>query len=95
MILIYSGISGAVLNPRFLVRIALPPWKVRLIADKRPHLETKNPYFRLIHETWFCEKILAEFGVEPEQGFNRKRACSGGSRKRGVAFEEERKGDHH
>jgi fructose-1,6-bisphosphatase III len=39
-----------------------------LIADKRPHLETKNPYFRLIHETWFCEKILAEFGVESEQG---------------------------
>jgi fructose-1,6-bisphosphatase-3 len=39
-----------------------------LIADKRPHLETKNPYFRLIHETWFCEKILAEFGVETDQG---------------------------
>jgi fructose-1,6-bisphosphatase III len=39
-----------------------------LIADKRPHQETKNPYFRLIHETWFCEKILAEFGVETDQG---------------------------
>ena len=39
-----------------------------LIADKRPHHETKNPYFRLIHESWFCEKILAEFGVEPAQG---------------------------
>ncbi len=39
-----------------------------LIADKRPHHETKNPYFRLIHEAWFCEKILSEFGVETEQG---------------------------
>jgi fructose-1,6-bisphosphatase III len=39
-----------------------------LIADKRPHHETKNPYFRLIHETWFCEKILGEFGVETDQG---------------------------
>ncbi len=39
-----------------------------LIADKRPHHETKNPYFRLINEVWFCEKILAEFGVETEQG---------------------------
>ena len=39
-----------------------------LIADPRAHIETKNPYFRLIHESWFCEKILAEFGVDPAQG---------------------------
>jgi fructose-1,6-bisphosphatase-3 len=39
-----------------------------LISDKRPHQETKNPYFRLIHEPWFCDKILGEFGVEPDQG---------------------------
>jgi fructose-1,6-bisphosphatase III len=39
-----------------------------LISDQRPHQETKNPYFRLIHEAWFCDKILAEFGVEPDQG---------------------------
>jgi fructose-1,6-bisphosphatase-3 len=39
-----------------------------LISDKKTHTETKNPYFRLIHEPWFCDKILAEFGVEPEQG---------------------------
>ncbi|MBV8142519.1 MAG: fructose-bisphosphatase class III [Verrucomicrobia bacterium] len=39
-----------------------------LIADKRSHQETKNPYFRLIHESWFCEKILAEFGVDPAHG---------------------------
>jgi len=39
-----------------------------LISDHRPHQETKNTYFRLIHEPWFCDKILAEFGVEPDQG---------------------------
>lgn len=39
-----------------------------LIADKATHEETKNPYFRLIHEAWFCEKILAEFGVDPDHG---------------------------
>lgn len=39
-----------------------------LIADKAPHEEHKNPYFTLIHEAWFCEKILAEFGVDPEDG---------------------------
>jgi fructose-1,6-bisphosphatase III len=39
-----------------------------LISDKRPHHESKNPYFRLIHEPWFCDKILAEFDVEREQG---------------------------
>jgi fructose-1,6-bisphosphatase III len=39
-----------------------------LVSDKRTHTETKNPYFRLIHETWFCDKILSEFGMETEQG---------------------------
>lgn len=39
-----------------------------LIADERPHDEVKNPYFSLIHEVWFCEKILTEFGVDPEHG---------------------------
>lgn len=38
------------------------------IADKRSHHETKDPYFALIHEPWFCEKILAEFGVDPASG---------------------------
>jgi fructose-1,6-bisphosphatase-3 len=36
------------------------------IADKSTHDETKNPYFELIHEAWFCDKILREFGVDPE-----------------------------
>ncbi len=38
------------------------------IADKTPHHETKDPYFALIHEPWFCEKVLAEFGVDPARG---------------------------
>jgi fructose-1,6-bisphosphatase-3 len=39
-----------------------------LIADPRTHHETKNPYFRLIHEAWFCDNVLAEFGVDPQHG---------------------------
>ncbi len=38
------------------------------IADKGPHHEEKDPYFKLIHEAWFCEKVLAEFGVDPAAG---------------------------
>jgi len=38
------------------------------ITDSTPHHEEKDPYFALIHETWFCEKILSEFGVDPERG---------------------------
>lgn len=38
------------------------------IADKHTHHETKNPYFELIHEKWFCQKVLAEFGCDPDRG---------------------------
>ncbi len=38
------------------------------IADKSAHHETKNPYFALINETWFCDKVLQEFGVNPARG---------------------------
>jgi fructose-1,6-bisphosphatase III len=38
------------------------------IADKRPHEERKDPYFALIHEAEFCEKVLKEFGVDPKRG---------------------------
>jgi fructose-1,6-bisphosphatase-3 len=38
------------------------------IADKDSHHETKNPYFALIHEAPFCEKVLREFGVDPGRG---------------------------
>src|SRR3954463_12593494 len=36
-----------------------------LIADEATHEEKKNAYFSLIHEPWFCEKVLTEFGVDP------------------------------
>jgi fructose-1,6-bisphosphatase III len=39
-----------------------------LIADTQTHRETKNPYFRLIHEEWFCDKVMTEFGVDPKDG---------------------------
>ncbi|HYF52601.1 MAG TPA: fructose-bisphosphatase class III [Planctomycetota bacterium] len=39
-----------------------------LIDDKATHHESKNPYFQLIHEKPFCEKVLAEFGVNPDVG---------------------------
>ena len=38
------------------------------IADKEPHHETKDPYFSLVDEAWFCEKVLDEFGVNSKQG---------------------------
>ena len=38
------------------------------IADKKPHHETKNPYFSLIHEVWFCDKVMQEFGTDPATG---------------------------
>ena len=38
------------------------------IADKKPHHEERDPYFKLIHEAPFCEKVLAEFGVDPQRG---------------------------
>jgi fructose-1,6-bisphosphatase III len=36
-----------------------------LVADETTHEEKKNAYFSLIHEPWFCEKVLREFGVDP------------------------------
>jgi fructose-1,6-bisphosphatase-3 len=39
-----------------------------LVADKAAHKETKNPYFKLIHERDFCERVFADFGVDPQRG---------------------------
>jgi fructose-1,6-bisphosphatase-3 len=38
------------------------------IEDKTPHRESKDPYFALIHQKDFCDKVLAEFGVDPDGG---------------------------
>jgi len=39
-----------------------------LIADQATHVEKKNPYFELIHDAAFCERILTEFGANPQRG---------------------------
>jgi len=39
-----------------------------LVEDKKVKHETKNPYFTLIHEPAFCEKILREFDMDPAEG---------------------------
>jgi fructose-1,6-bisphosphatase III len=39
-----------------------------LVADTATHHETKNPYFKLIHEAAFCERVLQEFGCDPARG---------------------------
>ncbi len=38
------------------------------IEDKESHHEHKNPYFSLIHDAPFCDKILTEFGVNTSHG---------------------------
>jgi fructose-1,6-bisphosphatase-3 len=42
--------------------------EIDLIADKATHAETKNPYFQMIHDPAFCDRIFAEFGVNPRRG---------------------------
>jgi fructose-1,6-bisphosphatase-3 len=39
-----------------------------LVEDKATHKETKNPYFKLIHTREFCERVFADFGVDPSLG---------------------------
>mgnify|MGYP001039456583 FL=1 len=39
-----------------------------LIEDKTPHRENKDPYFDLIHEVDFCERVLEAFGAHAKQG---------------------------
>jgi len=38
------------------------------ITDEKPHHETKDAYFALIHDKAFCEKVLTEFDVCPDRG---------------------------
>lgn len=43
-------------------------FELYLLDDPTAQHEEKNPYFSLIHEAWFCEKVLQEFGVDPQKG---------------------------
>lgn len=38
------------------------------IADKKPHKETQDAYFSLIHDPDFCDKVLSEFALQSDQG---------------------------
>ena len=38
------------------------------IDDKETHVENKNPYYSLMNREDIVEKILAEFGADPEKG---------------------------
>jgi fructose-1,6-bisphosphatase-3 len=43
-------------------------FEIDLVEDHATHAESKNPYFQLIHEVPFCDRILQEFGVDPGRG---------------------------
>lgn len=42
--------------------------EIDLVDDHGVQAETKNPYFNLIHDAGFCERVLGEFGASPERG---------------------------
>jgi fructose-1,6-bisphosphatase-3 len=42
--------------------------EIDLVADPATHVETKNPYFQLINEEDFCDRVLREFGVDVKRG---------------------------
>jgi fructose-1,6-bisphosphatase-3 len=39
------------------------------LADKATHEETKNPYFKLLHDAAFCTRVLGELGVTASDGW--------------------------
>jgi fructose-1,6-bisphosphatase-3 len=38
------------------------------VADEHARHETKNPYFKRVHDVAFCDRVLADFGVDPDVG---------------------------
>lgn len=52
----------------FFGKDRIATFEMDLVADAETHVETKNPYFQLLNETWFCDRILTEFGVDPAHG---------------------------
>jgi fructose-1,6-bisphosphatase-3 len=43
-------------------------FEIDLVAEAETHTENKNPYFHLIHDVAFCDKVLAEFGADTARG---------------------------
>lgn len=52
----------------FFGKDRIATFEMDLVADPATHVETKNPYFHLLHDVAFCDRILEEFGVDPEPG---------------------------
>lgn len=42
--------------------------EIDLVEEHETHKEIKNPFFQLIHDVSFCNKVLSEFGVDQEKG---------------------------
>lgn len=53
------------LSPMF-GKDCMATFETYFIADKATHKETKNPYFTLMHQPEFCQRVLEEFGVDPQ-----------------------------
>ena len=43
-------------------------FEVYFVADERAHVETKNPYFKLIHDAGFCSSVCRELGADEARG---------------------------
>jgi len=42
--------------------------EIDLVKEPETHVETKDPYFQLIHDVSFCDRVMEEFGVDPKRG---------------------------
>jgi fructose-1,6-bisphosphatase-3 len=44
-------------------------FEIHFVADEHARHETKNPYFKLVHDAAFCDRVFVEFGADPAVGF--------------------------
>jgi fructose-1,6-bisphosphatase len=65
------------------------------IPDKASHRETKDPYFALIHDVDFCDKVLTEFGMATEGGLIVNGHVPVKVESRRVTSETQRQSHHH
>lgn len=52
----------------FMAKESVATFQRYFLADTETHKEPKNAYYSLIHEVWFCEQVLRDFGCDPELG---------------------------
>jgi fructose-1,6-bisphosphatase-3 len=43
-------------------------FEIHFVADESARHETKNAYFKLVHDAAFCDRIFADFDVDPAVG---------------------------